>query len=77
MAWQDDDYITELEAKIKAAEAREAALRDKLGEVAVFLVREAASLTSYPTELHENAQRLRIKAGTIGAALATEEAGDA
>ena len=30
MAWQDDDYITELEAKIKAAEARETALRASL-----------------------------------------------
>jgi hypothetical protein len=40
-------------------------LRDLTERAAAFLIREADSITKYPFELHENAQRFRIMAAEL------------
>ena len=60
------DFVRDKDAG-KCAEAADEIerLRALNERVTAFLVREADSLTNYPSELHENAQRFRLMAAEL------------
>ena len=64
-------HAHKLHAAADEIEALRASLRDMVErtlvrqKIAAFLVREADSITKYPFELHENAQRFRRMAAEL------------